>query len=187
MRKYIIGFWICILLFFGIFLLGNPSLIEPSNLANFVESFGALSLVIYSLIFFFRGLLLVPSTPLILAGMLLFPDNPHAVFAISMTGIIFSALIIYKFSDILGLDDQYAHNVKSKKIKAMIEKYGFYAVAFWSFFLVLPTDLICYIAGAVRMNIYKFILAVALGEAFIIGIFIYWGKSVFEYFSGFFL
>jgi uncharacterized membrane protein YdjX (TVP38/TMEM64 family) len=102
--------------------------------------------MLYALIFFFRGLLLVPSTPLILVGMTLFPSEPNAVFAISMTGILFSAYIIYNFSDLLGLDDYFASNVKNQKIRSMIEKYGFYAVAFWSFLLVLPTDLICYIA-----------------------------------------
>lgn len=145
-RKYAISFWIGGLIFFGIFLLENPSFLEPKNLAAFVQSFGIWSLAIYALIFFLRGILLVPSTPLILVGMILFPDNPHAVFLISMTGILFSALVIYQFSDILGLDDYFEENVKSKKIKNMIEKYGFYGVAFWSFFLVLPTDLICYIA-----------------------------------------
>ncbi len=180
-RKYAIIFWIIILILFGIFLLENPNFLEPKNLAAFVQSFGIWSLVIYALIFFLRGLLLIPSTPLILVGMILFPDNPHAVFLISMTGILFSALVIYQFSDILGLDDYFEENVKSKKIKNMIEKYGFYGVAFWSFFLVLPTDLICYIAWAVRMNIYKFIAAVAIGEGFIIGIFIYGGKDILSY------
>lgn len=114
------------------------------------------------MLFFFRGILLVPSTPLILVGMILFPDAPDTVFLISMIGILLSAYIIYQFSDILGLDEYFAKNVKNASIKKAIEKYGFYAVTFWSFFLVLPTDLICYIAGAVRMNIYKFLTAVAL-------------------------
>ncbi len=134
-------------------------------------------LALYAILFLFRGLLLVPSTPLILVGMILFPNDPNAVFAISMTGILFSSFIIYQFSDILGLDDYFASNVKNKSIQEKIEKYGFFAVAFWSFFLILPTDLICYIAWAVRMNIYKFLSAVALGEGFIIAIFIYGGRD----------
>lgn len=103
-----------------------------------------------------------------------------------MTGILFSAYIIYNFSDLLGLDDYFASNVKNQKIRSMIEKYGFYAVAFWSFFLVLPTDLICYIAWAVRMNLYKFLGAVALGEGFIIGIFIYGWKDALSFLLDFF-
>ena len=185
-RKYIILFWAVSLIPFGIFLIYHPGFLDPRNLAIFVQWFWIWSLVIYALLFLFRGLLLVPSTPLILVGMILFPDDTHAVFAISMTGILFSALIIYRFSDILGLDEYFAENVKSTKIRKMIEVYGFYAVAFWSFFLVLPTDLICYVAWAVRMNIYKFIGAVALGEGFIIGIFLYGGRGIFEYLRGYF-
>lgn len=127
-----------------------------------MQSLGIWGLIIYGMLFFFRGILLVPSTPLILVGMILFPDAPDTVFLISMIGILLSAYIIYQFSDILGLDEYFAKNVKNASIKKAIEKYGFYAVTFWSFFLVLPTDLICYIAGAVRMNIYKFLTAVAL-------------------------
>lgn len=118
--------------------------------------------MIYGLFFFFRGIFLVPSTPLILVGMLLFPDSPNTVFFIAMIGILFSAFIIYEFSDVLGLDDYFAAHVKNEKIKKAIEKYGFYAVTFWSFFLVLPTDVVCYLAGAVRMNLAKFLLAVML-------------------------
>ena len=103
-----------------------------------------------------------------------------------MVGILFSAFIIYRFSDILCLDEYFATNVKNKKIKEMIEKYGFYAVAFWSFFLVLPTDLVCYIAWAVRMNIYKFLSAVTLWEGFVVGIFIFGGRDVLSYFLDYF-
>ncbi|MBP9812590.1 TVP38/TMEM64 family protein [Candidatus Gracilibacteria bacterium] len=176
-KKYVLLFWILLLATFGLFLFYNPHLLDPKEFALFIEQFGMLGLALYAILFLFRGLLLVPSTPLILVGMILFPNDPNAVFAISMTGILFSSFIIYQFSDILGLDDYFASNVKNKSIQEKIEKYGFFAVAFWSFFLILPTDLICYIAGAVRMNIYKFLSAVALGEGFIIAIFIYGGRD----------
>lgn len=176
-KKYVLLFWILLLASFGLFLFYNPHLLDPKEFALFIEQFWMLWLALYAILFLFRGLLLVPSTPLILVGMILFPNDPNAVFAISMTGILFSSFIIYQFSDILGLDDYFASNVKNKSIQEKIEKYGFFAVAFWSFFLILPTDLICYIAWAVRMNIYKFLSAVALGEGFIIAIFIYGGRD----------
>lgn len=176
-KKYVLLFWILLLATFGLFLFYNQHLLDPKEFALFIEQFWMLWLALYAILFLFRGLLLVPSTPLILVGMILFPNDPNAVFAISMTGILFSSFIIYQFSDILGLDDYFASNVKNKSIQEKIEKYGFFAVAFWSFFLILPTDLICYIAWAVRMNIYKFLSAVALGEGFIIAIFIYGGRD----------
>ncbi len=185
-RKYVIRFWIVILAIFGISLLLHPEMLDPKHLASAMQELGIWGLILYGTFFLFRGLLLVPSTPLILVGMILFPGLPHTVFLISMTGILISAYIIYQFSDILGLDDYFAKNVKNESIKKAIEKYGFYAVTFWSFFLVLPTDLICYIAGAVRMNIYKFLLAVALWEGFVIGIFIYGGGHVLDFLRGFF-
>lgn len=185
-KRYVLIFWIVVLVLFWLFLMKNPHLLDPRGLADFIAQFWIAWLVLYAIIFFFRGILLVPSTPLILVGMILFPKDPHAVFLISMTGILFSSYIIYNFSDLLGLDEYFASNVKNKKIKSMIETYGFYAVAFWSFFLVLPTDLICYIAWAVRMNIYKFLSAVALWEGFIIGIFIYGGQDALSFLLDFF-
>lgn len=176
-KKYVLLFWFILLASFGYFLYLNPHLTNPKEFANYIEQFWIFWLGIYALLFLFRGILLVPSTPLIIVGMILFPNDPNAVFAISMTGILFSSFIIYQFSDILGLDDYFASNVNNTSIQEKIEKYGFFAVAFWSFFLVLPTDLICYIAWAVRMNIYKFLSAVALGEGFIIAIFIYGGRD----------
>ncbi len=185
-KKYIILFWIILLVAFWIFISKNPHLLNPKELALYIEQFWYIWLSLYALIFFFRGIFLVPSTPLIIVGMILFPYDPFAVFIISMTGILFSSFIIYQFSDILGLDDYFASNVNNKRIQEMIEKYGFFAVTFWSFFLVLPTDLICYIAWAVRMNIYKFLSAVALGEGLIIAIFIFGWKDALSFFLEFF-
>ncbi|MBX9809389.1 VTT domain-containing protein [Candidatus Gracilibacteria bacterium] len=182
-RKYIIALWAIVLLCFGIYLFNHRYIIDPAYFVSMIQDFGTGALFIYFIVFLFRGLLLVPSTPLILVGMLLFPENPHIVFLISMVGIVFSSLIIYEFSDILGLDEYYAKHNHSKKMRHLIDKYGFFAVAFWSFFLILPTDLVCYIAGMVRMNIYKFIAAICLGEGLVIGIFIYGGGEIVKLFG----
>jgi uncharacterized membrane protein YdjX (TVP38/TMEM64 family) len=185
-KKYVAIFWGVLLIWFAIFLIKNPEYSDTRLLAEKIASYGYWGIGIYSVIFFFRWLILVPSTPLILIGLILFPDSPLAVFVISMTGILFSSAMIYGFSDMLGLDDYFASHVKSEKIKKWIAKYGFFAIMFWSFFLVLPTDLICYIAGAVRYRFWRFLLAVALWEWLIIGIFIFTGQDIFEYFLWFF-
>jgi uncharacterized membrane protein YdjX (TVP38/TMEM64 family) len=53
-------------------------------------------------------------------------------------------------------------HASNKKIQRAIEKYGVFAVTLWSFAPVVPTDLICYVAGTVRMNFWKFVLALIL-------------------------
>lgn len=180
-RKYTISIWIIVLAIFWIYILNHREILDPKNFAALIQWFWSGAIIVYGLVFLFRWILLVPSTPLILVGMLLFPNSPHIVFIISMMGIIFSSLVIYRFSDLLWLDEYFEeHNHNNKKMEYFINKYWFFAVAFWSFFLVLPTDLVCYIAGMVRMNIYKFIAWVFVWEGLIIWLFIYGWKWLLE-------
>lgn len=180
-RKYTISIWIIVLAIFWIYILNHREILDPKNFAALIQWFWSGAIIVYGLVFLFRWILLVPSTPLILVGMLLFPNSPHIVFIISMMGIIFSSLVIYRFSDLLWFDEYFEeHNHNNKKMEYFINKYWFFAVAFWSFFLVLPTDLVCYIAGMVRMNIYKFIAWVFVWEGLIIWLFIYGWKWLLE-------
>ena len=79
-----------------------------------------------------------------------------------MLGIIFSAVLIYEFSDMMGFDEMFARHAGSDRVKNAIEKYGFYAITLWSFVPIVPTDLICYIAGTVRYSFWKFVLALTI-------------------------
>jgi uncharacterized membrane protein YdjX (TVP38/TMEM64 family) len=76
-----------------------------------------------------------------------------------MIGIIGSAAMIYFFSVEMEFDALLEKKYPKSIIytKKQVEKYGFWAVLFWSFFILVPTDVICYIAGVTRMNFYKFI------------------------------
>lgn len=132
----------------------------------------------YILASFVRGLVLLPSLPLVLVGILFFPDNPHLVYAISMLSIVFSGVLIYRLSDVMGFDEMFARHSNSKKIQDTIEKYGFYAILLWSFVPIVPTDLICYVAGTVRYHFWRFILALTIGESIIVGIIVYGGREM---------
>ena len=45
----------------------------------------------------------------------------------------------------------------------------------WSFFPLAPTDLICYVCGALQVGFWKCIVGVCLGEGAICGIYIFFG------------
>ena len=62
------------------------------------------------------------------------------------------------------------------KIKINLAKYELPVIIFWSIAPVLPTDLICYIAGTLRINIYKCLLGIFIGEGFICAVYIFGGK-----------
>lgn len=165
--------WVLTIICLGYYVAMHQDLLEPERLLEFFRSFGPWALAAYILASFIRGLVLLPSLPLVLVGILFFPDSPLLVFFISMLGIVFSGILIYLFSDIMGFDEFFAKYLENQKIDTVIEKYGFWAILIWSFAPVVMTDLICYIAGMVRYSFWKFVLALTIGESIIVAILIW--------------
>lgn len=102
-----------------------------------------------------------------LAGILIF--NPFEVFIVNMAGILTSSTIVYYFSKYLELDiyfetkhSKYTHIIRAKLMDRELP-----IIVFWSFFPPAPTDLIVYVASTLRINVYKCLLGVFIGEAII--------------------
>lgn len=183
LRKIILVLWIVTTLSLGYWISLHREYLEPHHLLHFFQSFGVWAIWVYIIVSFLRWLLLLPSLPLVLVGVLFFPDNLHLVFLISMLGIVFSWVLIYQFSDVMGFDDMFDQHVHGSRLKNAIEKYGFYAVILWSFVPVVPTDLISYMAGAVRMPFWRFVIALTIGESLIVGIIVYGGREMMKIFG----
>jgi uncharacterized membrane protein YdjX (TVP38/TMEM64 family) len=47
----------------------------------------------------------------------------------------------------------------------------------WSFFPLAPTDLVCYVCGALKVDLKKCLMGVALGEGAICAIYIFIGDQ----------
>jgi uncharacterized membrane protein YdjX (TVP38/TMEM64 family) len=101
LRKILLVIWMLSVISLAYYISEHREYLDPAHLLVFFQSFGAFALIIYFLASFFRGLVLLPSLPLVLVGVLFFPSSPHLVFFISMLGIVFSGILIYQFSDIL--------------------------------------------------------------------------------------
>ena len=97
-----------------------------------------------------------------------------------MLGIMFSSILVYAFSDIMGFDAMFKKHVNNAKIRNAIDRYWFYAVTLWSFAPVVPTDLICYVAGTVRMKFWKFVTAIFIWEWLIVGLIVYGWTQLME-------
>jgi uncharacterized membrane protein YdjX (TVP38/TMEM64 family) len=180
-KKIIIVIWVSFLIFCVGTVLIYPKEFTPQNIAAFLTRFKTSILVIYLILSILRGLTLVPSTPLVIAGTILFPTEPFWVLAISIVGIIFSSTMIYYFSDYLGFGDYLENKQPHKigKIKEHLKQTGFLFVFLWSLFPFLPTDAVCYVAGTLKMKFTKFIAAMMFGELIIC--------SVYIFFSGYLL
>lgn len=163
--------------------LSDPSRFTAQNIAAFLAEFSSLIWLIYLFLSIVRGITLLPSTPLVLAGTILFPDQPFAVLAVSMSGILFSSTMIYYFSDCLGFSEYFESHkpALAHKIKAKLEHpLGTVIVAAWAFFPFVPTDLVCYLAGTTRMRFWKFIGAIFVGELILCVCYIFFGGSLFK-------
>lgn len=183
-RKLAITIWILFILTGLAFYFLRPDIFTPNGLAALVLEFRGPILVAYLVLSVFRGFTLLPSTPLVLAGTLLFPSDLFIVLAVSLIGIGASSSMIYWLSEHLGFAEFFeARKAKAvDKIRHRLEsRGGLLFVLLWSFVPLVPTDAVCYVAGTVRMNYPKFIAAVLAGETILCSIYIFaagWFLSV---------
>lgn len=145
----------------------RPELLDPERVAGVLRGSGQPVLLGYVVLNVVRAFTLVPATVLVVAGTLLFPERPWFVTGSALGGAVASALLIYYFFDFLGLGDPFErrHGARVRRLEAqMARQGGFWLVVGWSAFPFAPTDVICYVAGTLRMPVARFGAAVALGK-----------------------
>jgi uncharacterized membrane protein YdjX (TVP38/TMEM64 family) len=175
--------WIAGLVSILVICIINPSVFSAAYLKNFLDHFEGYVLLAYFTISVVRGLALIPSTPFVLAGALLFPDKPLVVLTISMIGIMGAAVFVYYFANYIELDRiiHEKHAGRFEQVKDKMNRYGFWIVTAWAFFPAVPTDIISYAAGVTKMKFWKFMLGIFVGELILVSIYIYSGKALFEW------
>jgi len=182
-QKLMLGIWLTLIVIcLGLYLI-EPGSFTAANIASFLVRFQGAIWLAYLIVSILRGLTLLPSTPLVIAGTVLFPDDPWSVLALSMVGIIISSTMIYYFSEYLGFHETFESRKPelTHKIRARLERpSGIFFVALWAFFPFVPTDLVCYVAGTTKMNFNKFIAAITIGELVLCSFYIFLGGTVFR-------
>jgi len=157
-KKYklvIFIFWLLVI--FGslsIYIL-NPDYFEPEVISSFLQKHAGSLLFVYSILSIVRGFTLIPSTPFIFAGAILFPSNLIAVLIISISGILISSTFIYYFSDFMEFNKFFIKKYPKKIVwvtEKLNRKEGFLFLVAWCFFPAVPTDLVCYVAGTIKMH-----------------------------------
>ncbi len=168
--------WIAAIIALFVFYFLKPEVFTPTHLFNFIESFQNEMLVIYILLSFVRGFFFIPSTPFVIVGGLLFPNQLLLVLIISMSGIMLSATALYYFSDILGfskyLDKKFPASINTWKTRLASSKSIFF-IAGWSLLPIVPTDLICYVTGIMKTPFRNLFLGVFIGELILCSGYIY--------------
>lgn len=173
-KKVVLGVWILLIVVAITLCFLFPEEFTAEGIKNFIAQFNTIALVVYLLISLLRGLFLIPSTPFVLAGALLFPDKLWLVFIISILGILGSGTFIYHAAQYLDFSKKKAEKID--RINEKIRKYGFWIVLGWAFFPIVPTDLICYVAGRTRIHFWKYISALFIGETLLIALYLYFSQ-----------
>lgn len=181
-KKYLRWTWIVLILIAVTLFLIYPNSFTAESLKTILNDNSSLILLAFIVLSCIRALFFLPSTLFVLMGTVLYPDEPVFVLIVSMIGILIGASLVYKAASILTPEQLFRGKnlTRMQGVRSKMEKYGFSIVLLWSFFPAVPTDLICYVAGTIKMSFWKFILAVFLGEIVLVGIYIWSGKSIIE-------
>jgi len=182
-RKSILWLWIVVVVGCLVFFITHRESFSSEKIAALFQQFNAYMLWAYLAVSLIRGFTLIPSTPFVLAGGILFPGQEWLVLLISLTGIIGSATLIYYFSDLMNFNKTIEKLYPQEKLKQKMEsKYGLLFVFLWAFIPIVPTDAVCYAAGAVKMKFISFIFAVLLGELILCSIYVFTGSGLIHLF-----
>jgi uncharacterized membrane protein YdjX (TVP38/TMEM64 family) len=159
----------------------EPSTFSHEALERLFRGWGPWALGGFVAASMLRGPLLIPSTPVILAGGALFPERALLVFLVSMAGILLSATLLYRFPGFAGYDTKLAVGYPDQLARLQVhltKPRAMWFVALWAFFPAVPTDLICYAAGLVRMRYARMLTGILIGEVPLVTAYILAGRHV---------
>lgn len=183
-RKIVYYTWLGIIVCFGFLFLFRNEYFQPEFLYEFINRYDRGIWALYVAMILIRGFFLIPSTPFVLAGIMLFPDQPFAVVAVSMTGVVFSATLLYFYSDNIGFSDylkkRYPEKMEWVKTK-LSGKYQFPLIFGWAVFPPVPTDLICYVSGIIGIKYWIMLVGVFLGKLILVSTYVFLGHEFLEW------
>jgi len=141
---------------------------------------GLIAAVLYLLFNAIRPFTLIPPSFFLFAAMPFIA--PPLLFGLTLISIAVSSSAFYWFSELLHLDELFErdHRDKIERLRGLLQRHELPIIIGWSFFLVLPTDLLCYVCGTLRINYPKFLMGVLIGEGTIFGIYIFFGRYLMD-------
>ncbi|MEZ5000728.1 MAG: VTT domain-containing protein [Bacteroidales bacterium] len=163
-RKKTLYVWIILTILIMILYVLKRDLFDISFLKVFVNDHTFMVIAIYLAILTFIGLTFIPSTPFAIAGVILFP--PFEAYIINLIGIVTSSAIVYYFTQYLRLNKWIEGKYPEKiiKIRNALRMKELPIIAGWSFFPVVPTDLIIYVSSTLNIPYWKCLIGILIGE-----------------------
>jgi len=155
---------------------------DGDNLKLFIKANANGLKTFYVSICMLRCLTLIPATPFIVSGILLFPQEPAFVLIVSMISVLGAATVHFYFSRYLEFDNILEKRFGKYFLKAreQMKKNGILYTFLWTIMPFLPSDVMYYIAGVSGMKFLQFLCAVGVGAFIILWVYIYLGAEFIE-------
>lgn len=166
------------------FLYWRYSALWGSGLTQLATSSAWLAYGVYLLLGAVRGFAFIPVTNLLVLAIPLFPPVP--LLLLTLAGIALSSASIYLFAGSLKLGEYFErkHARHMERLQGALRRNPTAIVTTWSFLPVVPTDLICYVCGVMKISFRRFLLGVLVGEGAICAVYIFAGVSLLDLFRG---
>ena len=166
-------FWVAFVALCLVLYMLNPDVFTPDNIQGWFGENLWLGLLIYVVLFCIRAFTLIPHTPLLVTGILVFPPVP--LFFANLIGINGTVAIIYFLSRKLHFDRYFDthYPAQIEKLSRLLRRWELPVITFWSFALVLPTDVIVYVCSVLRIKPVKCFIGVSIGEGVISALYIF--------------
>ncbi|MEX1056138.1 MAG: VTT domain-containing protein, partial [Natronospirillum sp.] len=138
----------------------------------------------YFVISTLRGFTLIPSTPIVLAGVLVFPPVP--LFLVNQAAVYTSSAIVYFMARQFRFDHYFHEHYPDqvKRLTALLQRRELVVISAWGFMPVVPSDMIVYVCSVLRIRLWKTLLGVSIGEGIICALYIFGGAMGLEVLLG---
>lgn len=149
---------------------------STDDLTAFVGRYPGWTVAVFFAICVARGVALIPGTPFLAAGILLFRNEPWLLLGVFLASIAVVSWMLYHLSGWLGLAAWFEKHYpeKTERMRQRLQgPYGQWFVALWAFAPIAPTDLVCYVAGTLKIPLRKFLPALLAGETVICTLYIF--------------
>lgn len=158
----------------------RPDLFEPSRIRQYFSENLGWGLAGYFVISTLRGFTFIPSTPIVLAGILVFP--PWPLFLVNQVAVYTSSGIVYGMARYFRFD-HFFHSRYPRQIGALttlLQGRQLPVISIWGFFPFVPSDMIVYVCSVLRISVWKTLFGVSIGEGVICAIYIFGGAMSLE-------
>ncbi len=182
MQKAIQYFWWLSLLGVAVLLIFFPDLLSVSRIQEAVAGNYKTAAIIYFGLCTLRALTLIPATTFFIAGMIVFIDSSWFVYLTMILTVMLSSYVHYEYAHILGFDSFFKKRFPKQidKMRAVLNKknVGFWTVYIWGITPFVPSDLMYYVAGVVRMKKSIFFLGIFMAVCTLFGTYILFWNSL---------